>query len=351
MINYSSEYWYDVKEAISCIPNLKKLFHHSVLITGATGMIGSSIVEILFYLNRYQGSDIQVFLAGRNKERMEKRFYKWKNGKDYIFIPFEATKCVVEDVHADFIIHGASPADPISYSKKPVETMLANIFGLKSMLELFRKNHSKRVLYISSSEVYGKNNTKDSYAELDYGYVDLLNPRSCYPSAKRAAETLCAAYQKEYGVDFVIARPGHIYGPSITETDSRVSAQFTRKAAAGENIIMKSDGSQLRSYCYTLDCASAILAILLNGKNGEAYNISNKDSIITIRELAEIFAQQAEVHIQFANASDAEKKSYNLMNNSSLTSNKLESLGWTGKFGIQDGVRKTLYFYRSFYNA
>lgn len=139
-----------------------------------------------------------------------------------------------------------------------------------------------------------------------------------------------------------MARQGYIYGPQITTTDSRATAQFTRKAIAGEPIVMKSAGTQLRSYTYTLDCASAILAILLNGQSGEAYNISNPHSIVTIRQIAEEFSKAAGQELVFENPTDKEKAGYNLMDNSSLDSTKLESLGWKAKFDMGIGVKRTI---------
>ena len=224
--------------------------------------------------------------------------------------------------------------------------MLANIIGLNTLLKSATCNNAKRLLYISSSEVYGRKEEKRPYKEDDYGFVDILNPRASYPSSKRAAETLCAAYSAEYGLDTVIVRPGHIYGPTITDSDSRASAQFTRKAKAGENIVMKSAGSQLRSYCYTLDCASAIITILINGKKGEAYNISNPKSNVTIREMAEALSKAGKVNILFENPSDMELNSFNLMDNSSLKSEKLEQLGWQAVYGITEGALKTLKFFK-----
>ena len=224
--------------------------------------------------------------------------------------------------------------------------MFANLCGLKSLLDFAKQNPYTRLLYVSSSEVYGKKEEKRPYMESDYGFVDILNPRACYPSSKRAAETMCAAYKDEFDVDFVVVRPGHIYGPSITNTDSRASAQFTRKAKAGEDIIMKSAGLQLRSYCYTLDCASAILTVLIKGESGEAYNISNSQSVVTIRELAECMAKTAGVKVVFEQASDQELKSYNMMDNSSLNSEKLEVLGWKGYFDLEKGINATIDYYK-----
>ena len=190
-----------------------------------------------------------------------------------------------------------------------------------------------------------KGETQNPYTEEDYGYLDVLNERACYPSAKRAAETLGVSYLKEYGVQFVSVRPGHVYGPSITKSDNRATAQFTRCAATGQDILMKSAGLQLRSYCYTLDCASAILAVLLHGKSGEAYNISNRDTIGSVRQIAEAFANETGGKVVFESASDEEIRSYNLMSNSSLDAKKLENLGWKACFGLVEGVKRTLRYY------
>ncbi len=342
MVNYSENYWQDVRLVSKQIPNIDRLYGKSILITGATGMICSAVAEVLLYLNKKENSKIHIIIAGRNKERLQKRFNCFEEGKDYSFFPYDATSSTPVSIKADYIIHGASNADPGKFAKEPVETMLANIVGLHTLLKSASENQTKRLLYISSSEVYGRKEDKRPYKEDNYGFVDILNPRASYPSSKRAAETLCCAYSAEYGLDVVIVRPGHIYGPTITDSDSRASAQFTRQAKAGKNIVMKSAGCQLRSYCYTMDCASAILTVLINGKCGEAYNISNPKSVVTIREMAEALAKAGKVKIVFDNPSDIEKKSYNLMANSSLESIKLESLGWKALFNMELGAVKTL---------
>ena len=345
MIDYSEAYWKDIQLVIPHIHNLEKLNDKTVLITGATGMICSVIAEILFSLNKEMSANIKIILAGRNKDRMKKRFYCFEEGVDYQFLQYDASSSEPLDVQADFFIHGASNADPNMIAKEPVETMLANICGLYSLLQSAHSCKATRLLYISSSEVYGQKKEKRPYREDDYGYLNILNPRASYPSSKRAAETLCASYSTEYDLDTVIVRPGHIYGPSISKTDSRASAQFIRQAKAGKDIVMKSAGTQMRSYCYTLDCASAILSVLINGKCGEAYNISNSKSIVTIREMAESIAKAGNVNIVFENPSDLEQKSYNLMDNSSLESLKLEQLGWRALFDMENGAYKSIEFF------
>jgi nucleoside-diphosphate-sugar epimerase len=341
-MRYCEAYWEDVARVVQHIPNLKDLYNSTILITGGTGMICSAVADVLLFLNKKNNAEIKIILAGRSKERVNERFSEFTEGKDFFFEPYDATIQTDLQVNADYLIHGASNANPVIYAKQPVETMLANIVGINSLLDLAVRMNSRRLLYISSSEVYGNKSELRSYVEDDYGYVDILNQRASYPSAKRAAETLCIAYGQEYGLDTVIARPGHIYGPTITTSDNRASAQFTRNAVAGEDIVLKSAGSQLRSYCYVLDCASAILTVLINGETGNAYNISNPNSIVTISDIAKALANAANKKVVYDEMSELEKKGANMMTNSSLNSKKLEALGWSAEFSLEEGTRKTV---------
>lgn len=339
-MNYSDLYWDDIRRVVEHIPNVEKLFGQKVLITGTTGLICSAVVDVLFYLNNERDAHIEVILSGRSEQRIAQRFHILEEGKDYAFLFYDTTSTELADIAADYVIHGASNADPKKMSEQPVETMLSNIIGLNTLFKHIEG--CKRLLYISSSEVYGKKVDSNPYKEEDYHYVDILNPRASYPSSKRAAETLCAAYGKEFGKDVVVVRPGHIYGPTATASDSRASSLFPRQALAGQDIVMKSKGEQLRSYCYCLDCASAILAVLLNGESGNAYNISNKDSLVSIRQMAQSFADAGNVHILFDIPTEAEQASYNLMDNSTLDSSKIETLGWGAVFSMEEGAAHTL---------
>ncbi len=349
MIRYCENYWKDVERVLSHIRNIEALFGRSVFVTGATGMICSSVIELLWYLNHSRKAEIRIEAAGRNIEKTMRRFYPLSEGLDYHFVKYDSSKSDTLSVSPDFVIHGAGYGDPEMISRQPVEVMLSNITGLETILRCACSNDTKRVLYISSSEVYGNKEENGLFSENMYGYLDILKERASYPSSKRAGESLCVAYQSEYNLNTVIVRPGHIYGPSITDSDSRASAQFTRACARGENITMKSAGLQKRSYCYTLDCASAIITAMINGERGNAYNISNSDSICTIRDMAYALADESGVNVIFENASDMEKKSYNLMNNSALSSEKLEMLGWKAEFSLKEGVKKTLSYYINSY--
>lgn len=339
---YTKRYERDMLTSIYAVQNIKQLQNSKILITGASGLICSAVVDMLMTMNDSMDLNISVYAAGRNREKIERRFSHWQNSKMFHYLHYDATEPFSTDVVFDYIIHGAGNANPSLYVQEPVETMLGNFLGMKELLDYSRNNKIRRILYISSSEVYGNNQTARPYREEDYGFVDILDPRSCYPSSKRATETLCAAYCLEYGVDYVIGRPGHIYGPTMTASDCRASSQFPRDVLEGKDIVMKSKGEQMRSYCYVLDCSSALLTILLAGKSGQAYNISNRDSVVSIRELAECIARESGHKVVFEIPSEQEKMGYNKMNTSALNAEKLENLGWNAAFSLVQGVQGTL---------
>ena len=257
-------------------------------------------------------------------------------------VAYDATQPISFDFPVDYIIHGASNASPDKYVSEPVDTMLANVSGVNDLLSYAAKVQAKKVVYISSSEVYGQLAHGNPLVENEYGNVDILSVRSAYPMGKRAAETLCIGYASQYGVDVSIVRPGHIYGPTALNSDNRVSSLFARKAAAGEDLVMKSAGTQIRSYCHCIDCGTAILSVLTRGASMQAYNISNKESVITIRQMAEILAKHGNVQLILDIPTAAEQAAFNPMDNSSLNSEKLEALGWQGCFDADLGFAHTV---------
>ena len=349
---YNNNQWIsDIDKVQTILPELNTLAGHSILITGAAGLICSSVVDILFRYNDTHDNKIQILAAGRWLEEMTTRFGDQVNRPDFTFVLYDAAKTDNHiSVHADYIIHGASNAHPALVMKEPVETMMSNFLGMKYLLDYAKEQRTKRILYISSSEVYGNKPGDEPFKEGQYGYIDLLNPRNSYSVGKRAAETLCASYAAEYGVESVIVRPGHIYGPTASPYDNRVSSAWAYQAAKGEDIIMKSDGAQIRSYCYCLDCASAMLKVLLAGENCHAYNISNPDSIINIRTMGEILAKAGRINLKIEAASEDEKKGFNPMLNSSLESESLLSLGWCGCFNAEEGLKHTVQILKEVYN-
>lgn len=341
---YKSKTWIkDLDLEISHLEELNKLNGKTIVITGSTGLICSAVADLLFRYNECYEGTINIVLAGRSNERVNDRFSRYV-GKNYFhFVHFDATDegngFLLE---SDYIIHGASNASPNKIVEEPVETMTSNIIGLKKLLDCARINSICRVLYVSSSEVYGNKVDVAPFKEQDYGYIDLLNPRNSYSVAKRASETLCVSYSDEYNVDTVIVRPGHIYGPTSLPSDNRVSSIWPHSVVKGEPIIMKSDGSQIRSYCYCLDCAAAILKVLVLGEKQTAYNISNPNSIISIKEMAQLLVDSAGTDLIMEAPSDLEVKGFNPMSNSSLDSTSLIALGWQGLFDGQLGFSHTV---------
>ena len=326
----------------------EKLDNKKILITGANGLICSYLIDLLMYRNIKFNSNMKIYALGRNEERLKARFKSFFDREDFVFIKQDISKKLNIEDKVDYIIHGASNAVPAEFLKDPVGTMTSNIFGVYNLLEYSRENEVEKLLYISSSEVYGDDLSKDCFNEEDSGYVNPLDVRACYPSSKRAAETLCATYLKQYNVDFCVARPGHIYGPTYTEKDNRALCQFINNVLDDNDIVMKSEGSQVRSYCYLSDCVMGLLYMLLVGKSGEAYNISNKNSNVSIREMAETIADLSNKKVIFELPNNNEKSVFTKINKSILDSAKLESLGWEAKVLPSDGVSKILKIKKSF---
>lgn len=296
----------------------------NILVTGATGLIGSCLVDVLML---HPNKKYNVYASGRNKERALSLFSKYKEDEDFHFFVYDVTNPLESNINFHYIIHAASNASPNFFSAKPVEIIKSNIYGVINLINYGLKHDLRRFLYVSSGEVYGEGDGR-KFTEDYSGYVDPTQSRSCYPSSKRTAENLCVAYSEEFGVDTVIARPTHVYGPHFTESDNRVYAQFIRNVINEEDIIMKSTGSQYRSWCYVVDCVSALLHILLKGERGQAYNIADNSSNISIKKLAEIIANLSNKQVIQQDPSNIEKIGYNVVTKSIFSTDKIEKLGW-----------------------
>lgn len=333
-------YLRDLDTAIEHIVDLKKLDGRSVLITGTTGTIGSFVADILLRYNQLGLGFIEVFGAGRNVEKLN---YLYGKLRGFTALQYDMRQEICFDVDVDYIIHAAGNAHPAAFNKDPVGTIIDSINSTYRLLNYGKSHNIQRLLYVSSGEVYGQKNSDVEELKENYsGYLDIQSPRSCYPMAKRATENLCSSYFKQFGLETVVVRPCHTYGPYITKTDNRASVQFVRNVLKNEDIILKSEGTQMRSYNYVADCASAILTVLLCGKSGEAYNISNAENKCTIAEFAEILASLANKKVQFIapNAADLENRSP--IEKQILSSKKIEALGWKGAFTVNEGISHML---------
>lgn len=335
---YENKSYRDDIRRILANADISCFYGKRILITGATGLICSAIVDIIHEANITYNSEISVILATRNIKKARERFAPSEYIK-YVF--YDAMGDINIDVTVDYIIHGAGNANPKLYVSNPVETMCMNFEAMHRLLDFAKKTSVKKLLYISSSEIYGTKGIVEPYTETDFGYVEILNARSSYPISKRATETLCYAYSKQYDTNVVIARPGHIFGPTASANDQRISSDFAFKAARGEDVVMKSSGLQKRSYMYCLDCASAILKVLEKGASGEAYNICSRD-IMTVKEMASALALAGNVSLICNEPTKEELSVFNPMNNSSLCADKLYSLGFKPVFSAKDGLAHTV---------
>lgn len=328
----------DIESVLKLDCDFSRLKGKTILITGATGLIGSRLVYMLMSINE---NSFIVYAAGRNIERAKRLFSKYLDNPLFHFLHFDVSEAFDFNIDFDFVIDSAGMSSPALYKSNPVEVMESNILGVKNLLDYGKKHNLKKFVYVSSGEIYGEGDGR-IFSEEYSGYINPLQSRSCYPIAKRASETLCAAYSKEYGIDVSIARPCHVYGPTLNSYDNRVYAQFIQNALKNENIVLKSKGEQFRSWIYVDDCASALIFILLNGKNCEAYNIANSDSNLSIRELAETVARITKRNVVTILPDDEKKGNTTPITKAVFSTDKLNSLGWNARVGIEEGIRRTI---------
>lgn len=313
----------------------------SILVTGATGLIGSCAIDVLSVLNKEFCANIKIYALGRNKNKIESRF-----GKNVIPVEQDIINPLDKKIEYDYIIHAASNADPKSYALQPVETILTNVLGNKNILDYCAGYLKTKMILTSSFEVYGELKGQDIFWENMSGIIDQTVLRNGYPESKRCSELLVRSYVDEYGVGAIIARLPSVYGPTMLESDSKAHAQFIRNALNGENIVLKSKGEQTRTYCYVLDVVSALFKLLCAGKDGEIYNVSNENSIASIAEVAKTCAEIAGTKVVFDLPSEVEAKGFSRSRNCILDNKKLKDLGWSGKYSLREGLEETLEYLR-----
>ena len=328
------------REALNRIVSYVSVEGKRFLVTGASGLIGSCLIDVLMLANQ-QGKRNHVYALGRNKDRLRKRFEPFGDNGFFHIVEQDICQEISDEVEFDYIVHGASNADPISYAEHPVGTMKTTLMGGINILEYGRRHKDCKMVMLSTFEVYG-NAGHDTYSELDYGTIDFNLLRACYPESKRAMEIMSRCYVDEYGVQVNVARLSSIYGPTMIATDSKAHAQFIRRALNQEDIVLKSKGEQRRSYCHVIDAVSGILTILFCGKVGESYNVSNNQAVASIAEMAQIVAQIAGVNVIFEKPSAMEEKGFSKPQDIILDNAKLEMLGWSPIYDVKDGLEMTL---------
>ncbi len=314
----------------------KELFNSTILITGATGMIGKNIVELLEYINQTDNGNIRIIVHGRDKQKI-----------DSLYPDYKKIVCDISELHyngdVDYIIHTASiTGGSKQHMDYPLRTLNTSIDGTRRVLELGKEKNSKGVVFLSSIEVYGYTESdKPSIKECDGGFIDTMNPRSSYKEGKRISECLFTAYAKEYNLRAMVARLTSSFGYGVAYHDNRVFAQFARSILNRENIVLKSTGETVRNYCDAKDVASALLILLCKGEKAEAYNVANMNTEISIKALAQKFIDnypEAGSELIFDLGEDAVNLGYNPIIRCVLDSSKLMKLGWTPKYDIDNMI-------------
>ena len=302
-----------------------------VLITGATGLIGKICAKSLIK------AGINVVALVRDEEKAQKILGEAKNLRLLIQ---DINSPINYDGRVDYIIHCANTTSSADFVEKPVETIYTTINGTRNVLEYAKRRgkYLEGMVYISSLEVYGKTE-KENVTEKDLGYIDILSPRSSYSEGKRMAETMCISYGKEYNIPVKIARLTQTFGAGVSKEDNRVFAQFAKSVINEQDIILFTKGETKRNYCYTTDAARGIFTILTKGENNNAYNVANKNTYISIADMAKSLENE-KTKVQF-NVDNVDR-GYNFTIKICLDSSKLEKLGWSATKDLSQMFERTI---------
>lgn len=308
----------------------------SILITGATGLLGVNLIDALMLMG-----DVKVYAVGRSKEKAASRLGEYYDNPNFEFIQQDVCEPFADGLKIDYIIPGASNTHPLAYSQYPIETIMINIKGAEHALNLAERCGAT-VLYISTVEVYGNAIGQDVFTEDYTGKLNLATSRACYTESKRVSEAMCQSYIAERGVKVKIARLSRIFGPTMLESDSKASSQFIKKAIAGEDIVLKSKGEQFFSYTYVSDAVAAMLHVMINGENGVAYNVANEKCNVHLKDFAQMCAECNGKDVVFDLPSETEMKGFSIAIQAILDNSKLKDIGFEPKYSMKNAVSRTV---------
>lgn len=308
----------------------------NILITGATGLLGTHLIDSLMLLG-----SVRVFAVGRSVSKARERLGEYFDNPLFSYIEQDVTEPFDDSLKVDYVFPLASNTHPLAYSKYPLETIFTNVKGAENALNL-AANTGAKIIYPSSVEIYGNAYGNEDFTEDSTGKLNLSTSRSCYTESKRVCEAMCKSYASERGVEVMILRLSRVFGPTMLESDTKASSQFINNATAGKDIILKSKGEQFFSYIYASDAVASILHLMQYGKFGEAYNISNPECNVRLKDFAALCAQSGESKVKFDLPDEVESKGYSIATRAILSNKKLRDTGYIAKYGIGQAVYRTI---------
>lgn len=338
-----------LQEDLEAIANSELPFERmkssTILVTGSTGLIGSQVVQALAACNRLTNLDLRILALVRNPEKARIVFGELLDRPDVDLVVSDIVDGIDVSERVDYVIHCASVTASKEMVKHPVETISTSVLGTKNVLDFAKHHHAKSVVYLSSMEVYGTFGALSRVvSERDLGIIDLADVRSCYPESKRLCENMCVGYCKEYGVPVKIVRLAQTFGAGVLPGDNRVFSQFARSVIEGEDIVLHTPGRSEGNYCYTRDVIKALIVVLLEGENGESYNVSNEASHTTILGMAELVCRtiaQDAIKVRF-HIPESNVYGYAPETRVKIDSSKLRSLGWMPEVGLEESYSRMI---------
>lgn len=326
--------------------NFNEFKNTTFLVTGATGLIGSLMIKSLLFLNKRFNLNVQVIAVIRNLDKAKKIFGSNVGSLvTFLVADLNVDELVIEK-NVDYVLHAAATTTSKLLVNYPVEAIKTSVDGTQKILELAKKKQVKKVIYLSSMEVYGQMNTDGKVNEDELGSISLSNVRSGYPESKRLCELLCRSYSSEYGVPVVIARLAQTFGAGILPSENRVFAQFARSVINNQDIILHTLGNSEGNYIYTMDAIGAFFILFLKGKDGEAYNVSNPDNHLTIKKMAELvannFSKGKVVSVKVELPDRDRNYGYAPDTKMWLDNAKLVKLGWAPKVNLVESYTRMI---------
>lgn len=336
----------DIEYTVSHNKQLLENFRDkNILVTGATGLIGHILIMTLIQASQDLNLSLHIFALARNKNKAKDIFAELYHSKSLTFVYQDIKEPINVNASVDYIFHTAAITDSKTLINYPIESFETQVLGTLNVLNFAVKNKAK-VLYLSSMEIYGQTSVIGRATEKDLGYVDPLIVRNGYPEAKRASEFLGKAFSTERDLFVVNARLAQTFGAGTSKNDTRVFAQFIRSAMKKEDIVLHTDGSSYGNYTYLRDTIEALILLILKGKSGESYNVTNEKANLTIKEMAELVSDN------FGNGVvtiDIPKESmgYAAKTQLHLSGEKLEALGWKPTYGLKEMFARTIASFKS----